>query len=274
MRKSFAVSLFLLFALFSSKNAYALGECGLSCCLAGAATSGVTLAENFGVSLVYENSYMKTIKNGGHEVSPDEAIARNQKAMKSYKVPTEMTMQKVSFVGFVPVTERFQVLGSLPYVINDMDMRSRSAMKGLSQRICCAGRPADVLPLPGTTLPGGAVLALPKDAVVAATPTFNHPLSFWGYAIAVGYSGHLWSHGIDYREPEAMIGRIYQGGGDWRQIAAQLRVTHIFWGPMEKERYGETPPAWRAELANVSPVPGYELYAVGPGPTPEFTDGR
>ncbi len=128
MRKSFAVSLFLLFALFSSKNAYALGECGLSCCLAGAATSGVTLAENFGVSLVYENSYMKTIKNGGHEVSPDEAIARNQKAMKSYKVPTEMTMQKVSFVGFVPVTERFQVLGSLPYVINDMDMRSRSAM--------------------------------------------------------------------------------------------------------------------------------------------------
>jgi hypothetical protein len=120
----------------------------------------------------------------------------------------------------------------------------------------------------------GAALALPKDAVVAATPTFNHPLSFWGYAIAVGYSGHLWSHGIDYQEPEAMIGRIYQGGGDWRRIAAQLRVTHIFWGPMEKERYGQTPPAWRAELTNLSPVPGYELYAVGPGPTPEFTDGR
>lgn len=128
MRKSFTVSLFLLFALFSGKNAYALGECGLSCCLAGAATSGMTLAENFGVSLVYENAYMKTIKNGSSEVSPDQAIAENQQPMKSYKVPTEMIMQKVSLVGFVPVTERFQVLGSLPYVVNDMDMRSRSAM--------------------------------------------------------------------------------------------------------------------------------------------------
>ncbi|MBI2413423.1 MAG: transporter [Deltaproteobacteria bacterium] len=128
MRKSFAVLLFLALALLSGKNAYALGECGLSCCLAGATASGVTLAENFGVSLVYENSYMKTIKNGTDEVSPDEAIARNQQPMKSYKVPTEMTMQKVSLVGFVPVTERFQLLGSLPYVINDMDMMSRSAM--------------------------------------------------------------------------------------------------------------------------------------------------
>ncbi|HAO93107.1 MAG: hypothetical protein A2X93_05460 [Deltaproteobacteria bacterium GWC2_56_8] len=128
MRKSFTILLFLLFALLSGKNAYALGECGLSCCLAGAATSGVTLAERFGVSLVYENSYMKTIKNGVDEVSPDEVIAENQEAMKGYKVPTEMTMQKVSLVGFVPVTGRFQVLGFLPYVINDMEMRSSSAM--------------------------------------------------------------------------------------------------------------------------------------------------
>lgn len=109
----------------------------------------------------------------------------------------------------------------------------------------------------------GAVVGLPKEAVVAATPTFNHPVSFWGYAIAVGYAGHLWSHGIDYQASEDMIGRLYKGGEDWRTIADRLRITHIFWGPMERERFGDAPPVWRERLTNLSPVPGYELYAVG-----------
>ncbi len=110
----------------------------------------------------------------------------------------------------------------------------------------------------------GAVANLPKTAVVAATPTFNHPLSFWGYAIAVGYSGHLWSHGVDYQQPETMIGQLYQDGKEWSSIAAQLHLTHIFWGPMERARYGETPPVWRSVLPNLSLVPGFELYAVVP----------
>lgn len=126
----------------------------------------------------------------------------------------------------------------------------------------------------------GAVVALPnKAAVIAAAPTFNHPLSFWGYAIAVGYAGHLWSHGIEYQEPEAQLGRLYQGDDDWARIADQLHLTHIFWGPMERARYGEEPPPiWRSMLPNLSPVPGYELYAIVPVSkeplTPEMIDER
>jgi hypothetical protein len=108
----------------------------------------------------------------------------------------------------------------------------------------------------------GAMVTVSRNAVIAAAPTFNHPLSFWGYAIAVGYSGHLWSHGVDYQGPEEMIGRLYQGGNDWAAIADHLRLTHIFWGPMEKARYGIAPPPWRAVLTNLSPVPGYEIYAL------------
>ena len=127
MRKSILFLLF--FALFSltARDASAV-ECGLSCCIAGAATSGVTLAENFGLSLVYENSYMKTIKNGTDEVSPEEAITRNKQMGKTYSVPTEMIMLKISLVGVLPVNERLQVMASVPYLINDMDMRRRSAM--------------------------------------------------------------------------------------------------------------------------------------------------
>ena len=50
----------LLFSLASGYNstAFAFGECGLSCCIGGAATSGVTLAEHIGLSLQYEYSHM------------------------------------------------------------------------------------------------------------------------------------------------------------------------------------------------------------------------
>lgn len=126
MRRLLAAVLFFTLFLVSGRDAHALGECGLSCCIAGATTSGVTLAENFGVSLVYEYAFMETIRNGTDEVTPDEAIAANQVMGESYKVPTEMRMQKLSLVGFLPVTERFQLLASVPYIINDMDMRSRT----------------------------------------------------------------------------------------------------------------------------------------------------
>ncbi len=129
MRK---ISLILLTVVLASAlgggRAFALGECGLSCCLAGAAGGGVTLAENFGLSLIYEHAWMETIRTGTDAVSPDEAISRNQKPGKSYKVPLNMRMQKLSLVGALPVNERLTLLASVPYVINDMDMRSRSAM--------------------------------------------------------------------------------------------------------------------------------------------------
>ncbi|WKZ32722.1 MAG: hypothetical protein QY316_12555 [Thermodesulfobacteriota bacterium] len=125
-------TLFLLLivavTLFNGRQAGAAGECGLSCCIAGAASSGVTLAENFGLSLAYEYMHMETIRNGTRSVSPDGAIAENQQMSQSYSVPTEMRMQKISLVGVLPVTERLQLMAAVPYIINDMDMRRRSAM--------------------------------------------------------------------------------------------------------------------------------------------------
>ena len=130
MKKLSFILLFIsVFASASvAKRAYGLGECGLSCCLAGAAGGGVALAENFGVSLVYENAWMETIREGTGEVSPDDAIARNRQTGMSYKVPLNMRMQKVSLVGAYPVNERLTLLASVPYVINDMEMRNMNAM--------------------------------------------------------------------------------------------------------------------------------------------------
>jgi hypothetical protein len=105
---------------------FALGECGFSCCIAGANTSGVTLAPNFGLSLQYEYMDMETIREGSSKVSPNTVIERNWQRGSSYSVPTKMIMQKWSLITAYPITARFQVVGMLPYLKNDMDMRMKN----------------------------------------------------------------------------------------------------------------------------------------------------
>lgn len=123
---SIAVTLSLL-SLSTSLQVQALGECGLSCCLAGANSSGVTLAENFGLAVQYENSDMQTILNGTTEVSPDQVIDANWMPGMMYSVPTKMTMEKLSFIGARPLNERWTLIGIVPLIRNNMDMRMRNA---------------------------------------------------------------------------------------------------------------------------------------------------
>ena len=111
--------------LLAAPMAYGLGECGLSCCLAGANSSGVTLAENFGLAVQYEYSDMETIRHGTDEVSPDEVINRHWTPGTMYSVPTKMTMEKLSFIGAMPINERWTMLGIVPLLRNNMDMRMR-----------------------------------------------------------------------------------------------------------------------------------------------------
>lgn len=112
-------------ALSITNQTHALGECGLACCIAGASTSGVTLAPNFGVSLQYEDMFMETIRNGTNKITPDEVIAQKWQKGSSYNVPTKMVMRKLSLTAAYPINERLQILSMIPYVQNDMDMRMK-----------------------------------------------------------------------------------------------------------------------------------------------------
>lgn len=109
-------------------SAFALGECGLSCCIGSSTTSGVTLAPNLGISVQYENATMETIREGTDEVSPDDVLNRHWRKGSSYAIPTEMTMEKLSITAAYPATERLQVLAVFPYVRNDMGMRVKNPM--------------------------------------------------------------------------------------------------------------------------------------------------
>ncbi|NUO07330.1 MAG: transporter [Candidatus Brocadia sp.] len=123
------VIIFLLLLIFTIK-VYAHGECCLSRSLSEATISGVTLAPNLGFSLHYEYTNMKTIRDGSKSISPNtvlDNVAAEWPVMpeetKSFSIPTRMIMQKYTLLGSYAVTKKIQLLATVPYVINDMNMR-------------------------------------------------------------------------------------------------------------------------------------------------------
>ncbi|MBW7898888.1 hypothetical protein B188_06740 [Candidatus Brocadiaceae bacterium B188] len=121
---------FFLVIFFTSGVAYAHGECCLSRSLCEATTSNVITATNFGLSLQYEYSNMETIREGSHSRSPNSVLddvastwPKMPKEEKSFSVPTRMIMQKYTLLGTYSATKRFQFMATIPYVINDMDMK-------------------------------------------------------------------------------------------------------------------------------------------------------
>jgi hypothetical protein len=110
-----------------------------------------------------------------------------------------------------------------------------------------------------------------NSAVFAAAPVHNHPIAFLGCARVLGYVGHLWSHGINSSAVETQQENLMKGSADWAQLAASLQITHIYWGPLERAKYGEGDRPWRHKLNNVSRVPGYEVYEVRTTPTPSLS---
>jgi hypothetical protein len=106
----------------------------------------------------------------------------------------------------------------------------------------------------------GAVGTVPRSAVFAAAQTPDHALAWLGRARALGYEGHLWSHGVNSAAATRDLRALYGGRDDWRAAAARLRVTHVFWGPQEATMFGQLSAAVRGASRQISPVPGYEVY--------------
>lgn len=100
-------------------------ECGLSCCIAGAAEGIGAGGRGFNVGLQYEYMKMETILQGTDEKSPNEILATKG---NMYKVPTEMIMQKLTANVAYGLNEKASFLASIPYIKNDMDMRMNMVM--------------------------------------------------------------------------------------------------------------------------------------------------
>jgi hypothetical protein len=94
----------------------------------------------------------------------------------------------------------------------------------------------------------GAAHELGKISVsetFAGASTYNHPVLLSGHKMAMGYTGHLWSYGIDFQERERRVAQLLNGDDGWEQIARDLSIRWIFWGHIEEEKFPESKMPWK-----------------------------
>jgi hypothetical protein len=99
-----------------------------------------------------------------------------------------------------------------------------------------------------------------KKAVFAAATTPNHVLTYFGRVRALGYQGHLWSHAIDFAKAERELEILMNGTEGWVEAAKALKVSHIYWGPEERLRWGSGPRVWQTRLPLVAKAGEHEVY--------------
>jgi hypothetical protein len=86
------------------------------------------------------------------------------------------------------------------------------------------------------------------DERVATVPTFNHPVALCGHPLVAGYSGHLWSHGLEASRIQGGLNRLLLGVPEWRQEARGVGARWLFWGPREQAAFPGSPRPWEAEI--------------------------
>jgi hypothetical protein len=97
-----------------------------------------------------------------------------------------------------------------------------------------------------------AVRQIPVTERFAGAATYNHPLLLCGRKMALGYLGHVASHGFEWQTPAATLDALMSGPADWRTLADELGVRYLFWGRIEEEIYPDSRQPWRDETLRVA----------------------
>ncbi len=106
------------------------------------------------------------------------------------------------------------------------------------------------------------LMELAGESRILTRPTFNHPVSFHGKKLLMGFSGHLYSYGIDYGPLQSKIEDVYLAKENWQESLKALDVDYIYWGPSEKREFGAESKAWMDVLKKVKTVGETSLYKV------------
>jgi hypothetical protein len=89
-----------------------------------------------------------------------------------------------------------------------------------------------------------ATRLFPPSTVFATYPTYNHPVLINGHRVVMGFPGHLWSHGLNYRPVEVKLEALMNSDTDWEKIAKELHADYLFWGPLEETNYPDSEKKW------------------------------
>lgn len=96
--------------------------------------------------------------------------------------------------------------------------------------------------------------------VVVISPAYDHPVLLLGNRLFMGYPGHVWSHGYDYREREQLVNRIYEADESVVPALTKDQVRWIYSGPVEKRR--EMLPFPPKNLLKVGEALDHDLYSI------------
>lgn len=94
-----------------------------------------------------------------------------------------------------------------------------------------------------------------RNLPIATASTYNHPVSLCGYPIVMGYAGHLWSHGIDYRHRALQLQQLMMGKPGWQQTAMQWNVQVVFWGTREDQQFPQSLLLSQPEVKQIGSIP-------------------
>jgi hypothetical protein len=76
----------------------------------------------------------------------------------------------------------------------------------------------------------------PNDVVISSSE-YDHPLYFQGGLMAMGFEGHLWSHGYDIAKRKRLVESVLLHDLGWQQAAKELGAKWLVWGQNERSQY-------------------------------------
>ena len=82
------------------------------------------------------------------------------------------------------------------------------------------------------------VKGIDKQERILALPTFNHALGFLGYKLVMGYDGHLWSHGVDFKKEKDAIDSIYNFKDDFDNAVDLVDAKFVLFSKRESAAFG------------------------------------
>jgi hypothetical protein len=109
----------------------------------------------------------------------------------------------------------------------------------------------------------------PPRSLILHSTAYNDPVFLTGRRTFIGYTGHLWSHGLDYRAREAEMRRIYEGAPDAASLIGHRGIDYVVVGPREREaaRSGSGPrlnESFFQRYTKVGEAGEYRLYKTRP----------
>jgi hypothetical protein len=101
----------------------------------------------------------------------------------------------------------------------------------------------------------------PPQAIVIHAPVHNHPVFLTGRRSLMGYPGHVWTHGLEFAQREAEIGRVYAGAPDAVSILWKYKVDYAVVGPLEHDVMNVNDQFF-SRFQLVGEIGGYRLYKI------------